>query len=665
MDSSTEPSNYTTPKFGPRTIVPNNPEVCVATYDAHLAIPRSPSTSGSNLSGLTSLSSVSPRQGSPIRNSNGLSKEVPTQVIPSAVACDRGPPAKRRKLTVAEKDQRLREKQEKQKEREVKEAEKAEKKAKLDEEKRAKDEQREDEKRRREIDREQKRQAKEAEKHVKDEEKRRKEEDRQRKEEEKEKKDKAQLRLNTFFKPPSLAKSTATPEELASSTNARGACEMKAFQEESVAKKIPDTSHGDRSSDYFTDFNTFFAKANVQVAAQHRFGKDAQAMELAKEKLDKSIQDGRAVEHGEPQSLINFDMSELCKVPPRRRGIRGRQQLTMKEIITSIHGSGQATADLDSTKQLSRSQQPVNLLKGITMKFLRFREDVRPPYMGTFTKAPPSQSVRTLCRNPHKRSIPQINYDYDSEAEWEEIDPEDGEDLGSEDEEAASEGDEDEMEGFLDDEEAAVNFAASNKRRLVVGNLEPVCTGLCWEDGEGHAQRNESEVSLIQLDLSGYRLEIIKDTIDVPIDPFATSYWQCTNVPQAGQAALSKRESSSMNPPRIPLHVIKRTHAGVNANISPMPLSSVSSGTTIDTDSLVANSSQMVKPTKRLLPAEHVADFKKAIQGSELTKTGLVEVLKKKFPKISKDVIKDSLGLVAHRVGSKESEKVWALLDGT
>ncbi len=285
---------------------------------------------------------------------------------------------------------------------------------------------------------------------------------------------------------------------------------MKAVEEESLIKTITTTSYPDKSSEYFTNFQPFFAKDDVQVASQHRFGKEAQDMELVREKIDNSIQEGRNAIMEDVQRPDKLNIPVLCNIPPHRQGKRERQHVTIKEIVARMNNSGQEVVDLTGTQEQLSSRKPSDLLHGITMKYLRFREDVRPPYMGTFTKKPSGTSARTLCRNPFKRSIPQLNYDYDSEVEWEEPDPEDGEDLGSEDEEAGSEGDEDEMEGFLDDEETSGNSAASNKRRLVVGDLKPACTGLCWEDHRGHPQWNESEESLMKIDMSGYKLEIMK-----------------------------------------------------------------------------------------------------------------------------------------------------------
>ena len=56
--------------------------------------------------------------------------------------------------------------------------------------------------------------------------------------------------------------------------------------------------------------------------------------------------------------------------------------------------------------------------------------------------------------------------------------------------------------------------------------------------------------------------------------------------------------------------------------------------------------------------------FKREVQGNDLSKVGLIEVLKKKFPGRGAAAIKDTLELVAKRVGGKASEKRWVLIDG-
>ncbi|KAM5486994.1 chromatin assembly factor-I (CAF-I) p90 subunit [Microsporum audouinii] len=69
------------------------------------------------------------------------------------------------------------------------------------------------------------------------------------------------------------------------------------------------------------------------------------------------------------------------------------------------------------------------------------------------------------------------------------------------------------------------------------------------------------------------------------------------------------------------------------------------------------------KPKPRIqFPGDQLSEFKEAVSGSNLTKAGLIEVLKKRFPKVSKDIIKETLTAIAARQGQKEVDKKWVLL---
>lgn len=142
------------------------------------------------------------------------------------------------------------------------------------------------------------------------------------------------------------------------------------------------------------------------------------------------------------------------------------------------------------------------------MKYLKFAEDVRPPYIGTYTKISDQSAGSKLGRNPFAKTLPATDYGYDSEAEWE--DPGEGEELNSEgEEEAGEEEDDDEMEGFLDDEEGNEMARAGHlKHRPLNGELEPLCTGLCWESAPDQGGLSSAEVKLTA-DLSSLRLEIL------------------------------------------------------------------------------------------------------------------------------------------------------------
>ena len=126
-----------------------------------------------------------------------------------------------------------------------------------------------------------------------------------------------------------------------------------------------------------------------------------------------------------------------------------------------------------------------------------------------------------------------------------------------------------------------------------------------------------------------------------------------------------------MDPPRIPLQPTNRQ----NTLLAP----SAAQG------SDPSAKMKPPKPPKRLLPTELMIEFKAAVDGNDLTKMGLIEVLKKRyimrfvfvrarmssrltsegrFPKQPKDAIKDTLDLVAERVGSKAAEKRWVIKAG-
>jgi chromatin assembly factor 1 subunit A len=78
-----------------------------------------------------------------------------------------------------------------------------------------------------------------------------------------------------------------------------------------------------------------------------------------------------------------------------------------------------------------------------------------------------------------------------------------------------------------------------------------------------------------------------------------------------------------------------------------------------------ASSGTTSKPAKakRMIPPEQLSAFKAEIDGKDLTKIGMIEALKKVFPKLPKDAITNTLSVVAARVGPTEKEKRWVLIN--
>lgn len=144
-----------------------------------------------------------------------------------------------------------------------------------------------------------------------------------------------------------------------------------------------------------------------------------------------------------------------------------------------------------------------------------------------------------------------------------------------------------------------------------------------------------------------------------PIDPFSTAYWEKPKpAVSPDSASTGASASASMPPPPFPPSGHLFPSAGrsmpVTGNARDLP--------------------------RRAFPLDLVAEFRQVVDGSNLTKAGLIEVLKKRwvaqryplkleqllmccrFPKISKDVIKDALSTIAVRAGPREAEKKWVLI---
>ncbi|KKZ68865.1 hypothetical protein EMCG_00036 [[Emmonsia] crescens] len=393
------------------------------------------------------------------------------------------------------------------------------------------------------------------------------------------------------------------------------------------------------------EFPPFFLQSHVKLAPPHRFERDINSLKYAREKLDSVFKKNRSSEEEGP--VLKFRPSELFDMLPYRRRQGKPNGPTMKEIILRMQDAASNTIDLTGDE---KTENPGNFLKKIPMKVLKFSEDVRPPYQGTFTNRLPEQQARRLCRNPFGRMVPNFNYDYDSEAEWEE--PEEGEDLDSEGEEETSEDGDGEMEDFLDDGD---DNAVAGRRRVLIGDLEPVCSGICWE-GEGE----------IDPTLNSCRMEIISETLNFPIDPFSSVYWskptQVSRSPLKHLTHLSnqslERAGAITNPSQ---KQISQSSGLLQPPSSTLPSSTLTTTLPSGQSTLLPGAPSTQKP-RRPFPPDQVAEFKQVIAGSNLTKAGLIEVLKKRFPKVSKDIIKDTLNSTAQRLGQKEADKKWVLI---
>ena len=104
-----------------------------------------------------------------------------------------------------------------------------------------------------------------------------------------------------------------------------------------------------------------------------------------------------------------------------------------------------------------------------------------------------------------------------------------------------------------------------------------------------------------------------------------------------------------MNPPQhVPL-----SHRTINGLLNTLNSSPGSASST---------ASKSAAP-KKMVPDDQLPAFKAEIQGKDLTKIGMIEALKKAFPKLPKAAITSTLSTVAARVGPTEKEKRWVLIN--
>ncbi|KAL1644392.1 hypothetical protein SLS58_004306 [Diplodia intermedia] len=472
--------------------------------------------------------------------------------------------AKRRRLTTQEKEAKAKAREEKKLQKEEETRQKEEAKKLKDEAKKLKDE----EARRKKEEAEAKKREKEMEK--------------QRKAEELEKKAKAQPKLNQWFTMKGVGNTTAElPHRRKSISTEPGEHAASLTKPPSPQKKI--------QTDYEQMFLPYEKKTHEILAPQTLFWADRSHAdrEAAVAKLNEMAASGSEQTKQQVLDLLEKrDYNTLLGVPAAERGKRGVRYPRVRDIVALLQGSSDKPVDLTEESSEKKMRDLLETLKAVPMKYIHFTEDVRPPYCGTFTKIQSDRESRRLAVKPFSKSLPEANYDYDSECEWEE--PEEGEDLDAEDEEDLdSEGAED-LDDFLEDDDEA----AHSKRRLITGDLEPVSTGLCWEDNQGVLRKADGSCDS-KITLSEYRMGVL-----------------------LASSSGTKHAPGMMQPPRLPLHA--RPENGADAGNVKFPTKATNGA---------AGAS---KPPKRTIPEELMVDFKDAIKGSDLTKIALIEALKKR-----------------------------------
>ena len=298
------------------------------------------------------------------------------------------------------------------------------------------------------------------------------------------------MRLNAFF---SGVKETTNPDktkkdklEAAPAEHARAEPRSPTASRSSLDPqdvKSSFTCSPTRSTNERFDeiFQPFFQKAHVSLAPPDRFH-GAKDLPAVRDTLDKALDTNRSVQGSvESVSVLQTNLRSSFKAVGLRRLV---SSVNVKDVVAAV----QRAADPLIFDNKRPTRDPICLLGSLPIKALQYFEDVRPPYRGTFSKQPPAGSRLRLGRCPFERSLPDTDYDYNSEVEWE--NPEEGDDVDVESEEDVESEDDGEMDEFLDDAETD---GPPNKRRMVLSELEPICSGLRWEDIDGQCRARADE----------------------------------------------------------------------------------------------------------------------------------------------------------------------------
>jgi chromatin assembly factor 1 subunit A len=325
-----------------------------------------------------------------------------------------------------------------------------------------------------------------------------KDEEKRKKEEALAKKARAQPKLDMFFRTPAKdPQPSAAPE-----SSPKTSSSPTATKKPSLPANHRDTYHG--------YFQTFFVKKHMVVAPTHAFQRDEEAKLAVRRAIDEKLglprkdtenamdtdDDG---EVAPVRGVTKEEIEELLHIAPHKaRSKRGRVlTYSTKDVLARIENPddpGLPPLDTGRTKPSAGQYNAafyLKLLNELPYKYLKFAEDVRPPYCGTYAKNPTSSGLRK-GRKPFERALPGVDYDYDSEAEW--VADEEGEELLSEDEDDKESETGDSLDGFLDDEEDNVGLKRGGASVLI-----PTNSGMCWEDATGKTARPDFEDMRIEI----------------------------------------------------------------------------------------------------------------------------------------------------------------------
>jgi chromatin assembly factor 1 subunit A len=301
------------------------------------------------------------------------------------------------------------------------------------------------------------------------------------------------LKLNNFFKTPSTPRKDYALSPFVMDGTSAGIVSTKSPRAPTPVGSV---------CDFDKEFKEFWVKPNVTMAPTHTTRKDDECRAAVNRALDEALALPSQVKHedtmdintatgSETRGITKEQIVELLHIPPHKANLRRGNTLpySTKDVLARINTPDDpglpALIPTGSTKpEKLNLAYYLQILNSLPYKFLKFAEDVRPPYNGTYTRIPTSSGL-LHGKNPFQRALPMVDYDCDSEAEW--VADDEGEELLSEDEEDRESEAGESLNGFLDDEDDVA------LKRGGLGILVAMNSGVCWEDEKGKNPRPDLE----------------------------------------------------------------------------------------------------------------------------------------------------------------------------
>lgn len=455
--------------------------------------------------------------------------------------------------------------EEKQRQKQQKEEERLKLKAQRDEQKRMKEEEKQKLKEKREKEKQAKEEMKLKAKQERENERIKKEEEKRLKEEKKkieeEAKEKSQSRIANFF------------------------------------RKVSDKGKEEHpKTDYQSLFLPFHIKEDVIMPQSGTIG--SQAIQRKMSEMDSQLS----------KSLDDSNKSSVRDWLSAKRRKRGGA--IKYKAVTLLQ---QMTAKDKSDDELQ------TLLALVPHKYIKFYENVRPPYIGTYSK-----DILLPIDNPFSMEGTNYNYDYDSDLEWvnEEEDADgagiDNLESGEEDDEDDDdeEGSENEFDGFLDKEDST---GASNGKKKFVGPLIPTV--------------------LLRVNIQ-------------TMDADDSHYFKMT----AGESLIPSKP--------LPIDALENIRSNNAANASNKTSPSKRTSDEANGDTKSSSSSPEKKAKLLITDAKDLLKLFDEVQHSTFSLGTVTEITQKSLPNYSKQTIKNTVKEYAVKGSAKgETTKKWQIKD--